>query len=301
MDKLEAMQTFIRVVDAGTFTRAADLLGLPKSTVTRQVQALEKQLGVKLLHRTSRHLSVTEEGAAYYQGANKLLEQVGELESGVAGAAKAPRGKLRVEMPGSVAYHLVVPALPGFFALYPDVQLELSVGNRSVDLIAESVDCVIRVGPLMNDSLIARPLNSLPMVTCATPDYLARNGTPQHPADLEKGHTLIQIASPKSGRAFDQELVRGEEAFVLKGRHQVSLNDSTAALVAGLAGLGVLTTYGFLVDKYLASGELRAVCPDWSGEQMQVHVAYPENRSISSKVRVFLDWVTVLFGAGRSR
>lgn len=298
MNKLDAMQTFIRVVDAGTLTRAADLLGLPKSTVTRQLQALEKQLGVKLLHRTSRQLAVTEQGAAYYQGAIKLLDQVGELESSVAGASQTPRGKLRVEMPGSVAYHLVIPALPGFFALYPDVQFELSVGNRSVDLIAESVDCVIRVGPLMNDSLIARPLGSLPMVTCATPEYLARHGTPTHPAELGKGHTLIQIASPQSGRAFDQELFRGEEAFVLQGRHQLSVNDSTAALVAGLAGLGVLTTYGFLVNKYLASGELRQVCAEWSGERIAVHVAYPENRSIASKVRGFLEWVTVLFRNG---
>lgn len=298
MDKLDAMQTFIRVVDAGTFTRAADLLNLPKSTVTRQIQALERHLAVKLLHRSSRHLSVTEEGAAYYQGAQKLLDQVGALESGIAGAARTPQGKIRVELPGSVAYHLVIPALPRFFAAYPQVQVELSVGNRSVDLIAESVDCVIRVGPLMNDALIARPLGVLAMVTCATPTYLAMHGHPGHPQELARGHTLIQIASPKSGRAFDQELYRDGAVFVLQGTHQVSVNDSTAALMAGLAGLGVLTTYGFLVERYLTSGELQCVCPTWTGEQIPVHVAYPESRHVSSKVRVFLDWVTALFAKG---
>lgn len=295
MDKLDAMQAFVRVVDAGTFTRAADLMNAPKSAVTRQIQALELLLGVKLLHRTSRRLSLTEAGSHYYRGALNLLAQVNNLESSVAGATQAPRGKVNVEMPGAVAYNLVLPALGSFFEQYPDVRLDLRVGNRTADLIAESVDCVIRVGPLMNDSLIARPLGFLGMTTCATPGYLAKHGLPDHPTQLKHGHTLVQLASPQSGRAFTHDLKRGDETVTLSGNHQISLNDSTAALTAGLAGLGVLTTYTFLVKAHLESGALVAVCPEWEGEQIPVHIAFSENRHVASKVRVFMDWIRELF------
>lgn len=299
MDKLGAMQAFVRVVDAGTFTRAADLLDVPKSAVTRQIQALERLLNVKLLHRTSRRLSLTEAGSHYYQGALKLLDQVSSLESSVAGATQSPRGKVKVDMPGAVAYNLVVPALGSFFEQYPDVQLDLRVGNRTADLIAESVDCVIRVGPLMNDSLIARPLGFLGMTTCATPGYLAKHGIPTHPTQLEAGHTLVQLVSPQSGRAFTHDLKLGDEIITLSGGHQISLNDSTAALTAGLAGLGVLTTYTFLVKAYLESGVLVTVCPEWQGEQIPVHMAFSENRHVVSKVRVFMDWTRELFSRYR--
>lgn len=295
MDKLDAMQAFVRVVNAGTFTRAADLMNAPKSAITRKIQALEKLLGVKLLHRTSRRLSLTEAGSHYYQGAVKLLDEVNGLESSVAGATQAPRGKVKVEMPGAVAYNLVLPELGSFFELYPDVQLDLQIGNRTADLIAESVDCVIRVGPLMNDSLIARPLGFLGMTTSATPGYLAKHGIPDHPIQLEQGHTLVQLVSPQSGRAFTHDLKRGEEIVTLSGSHQISLNDSTAALAAGLAGLGILTTYTFLVKAHLKSGALVAVCPEWGGERIPVHIAFSENRHVASKVRVFMEWIRELF------
>ncbi|SBW79440.1 hypothetical protein PVE_R1G1553 [Pseudomonas veronii 1YdBTEX2] len=295
MDKLGAMQAFVRVVDAGTFTRAAEIMNVPKSAVTRQIQALEKVLAVKLLHRTSRRLSLTEAGTHYYQGALRLLDQVSSLESSVAGATQSPRGKVKVEMPGALAYSLVLPALGAFFERYPDVQLDIRIGNRSVDLIAESVDCVIRVGPLLNDSLIARPLGFLGMSTCAAPGYLEKYGRPNHPGDLACGHTLVQLVSPQSGRAFAHELKRGEEVVTISGSHQLSVNDSTAALTAGLAGLGVLTTYTFLVSAHMDSGALVAIYPEWRGEQIPVHIAFPENRHVASKVRVFMDWTRELF------
>ncbi|WP_256658647.1 LysR family transcriptional regulator [Pseudomonas sp. LP_7_YM] len=299
VDKLDAMRVFVRVVDAGTFTRAADLLNAPKSAVTRKIQALEKLLGVKLLHRTSRRLSLTEAGSHYYQGALKLLDQVNSLESSVAEATQAPRGKVKVGMPGAVAYNLVVPALGSFFELYPDIQLDIQVGNRTADLIAESVDCVIRVGPLMNDSLIARPLGFLGMTTCAAPGYLVKHGIPNHPIELEHGHTLVQLVSPQSARAFSHDLKRRGEIRTLSGSHQISLNDSTAALTAGLAGLGILTTYSFLVKAHLHSGALVEVFPDWEGEQIPVHIALSENRHIASKVRAFMQWTQELFAPHR--
>ena len=295
MDKLVAMQTFLRVVDAGTFTRAADLMQLPKSTVTRMVQALEKQVGAKLLHRTTRQLSVTEEGAVYYDGAQRLLAEIGQLDQSVAGTAASPRGKIKIEAPGAVAYNILIPALPAFFARYPQVQVELGVGNRSIDMIAEQVDCVIRLGPLLNDALIARPLAELAMVTCASAAYLARRGTPAAPTDVEHNHTLIQIVSPRSGRAFTDELQRDGATVTLCGQHQIAVNDSTAALTAALAGLGIVTTYAFLARPHLNAGTLRAVLPEWQSDPVRAHVAYPVNRHLAAKVRVFIDWVLEIF------
>lgn len=297
MDKLFAMRTFIQVVDAGTFTRAADMMNLPKSTVTRMVQALEKEVGAKLLHRTTRQLSVTEEGAVYYEGAMRLLDQLGQLDQSVAGAGAAPRGRIKVEAAGAVVYNLLIPALPAFFARYPQVQVELGVGNRSIDLIAENVDCVIRLGPLINEGLVARPLGALPMISCASTDYLATHGMPAVPADLEQGHTLIQIVAPRTGRAFTDDITRDGETVTLRGAHQLAVNDSTAALVAALAGLGIVTTYAFLLRPHIEAGRLHAVFPDWRGETVEAHVAFPVNRHLPAKVRVFVDWVIELFGS----
>jgi len=294
MDKLAAMQTFVRVVDSGTFTRAADLMSVPKSTVSRLVQELEKELGVRLLHRTSRQLTLTQEGQAYYEGAIRVLDDVGSLDASVLSATRSPKGKIKVELPGSLAYHVVVPALPDFFARYPDVQVEMNIGNRSVDLLAENLDCVLRLGPLLNDSLIARPAGTLPLITCASPAYLARHGTPQNPAELGQGHTIVRMTAPRSGRDFVFRLMRDGTLSEIQGSHQITVNDSSAALAAGLAGLGVLTTYGFLVAPHLRSGALQQLFPDWQGEQIPAHVAYPANRHLASKVRVFVDWATEL-------
>jgi DNA-binding transcriptional LysR family regulator len=296
MDKLAAMHTFIRVVEAGTFTRAAETLDLPKSSVTRLIQSLEKEVGVKLLHRTTRQLTVTQEGAAYYEGALAVLEQIGQLDTDVAGTARTPKGTIRIEAPGAVAYNILLPALPDFFARYPDVQVDLGIGNRSIDLIAERIDCVLRLGALLNEALIARPLAPLSMVTCASAAYVAAHGAPRHPHDLRGGgHKLINIVAPRTGRRFTDTLTRAGESIVIDGQQRIAVNDSTAALVAALAGLGVTTTYRFLAQPHLDSGALRQLLPDWDNETVAAHVAYAANRHLPSKVRVFVDWVGMVF------
>lgn len=295
MDKLAAMQAFVRVVDAGTFTRAADLLNVPKSTVTRLVQELEKELGVRLLHRTSRRLTLTQEGQTYYDGSIRLLDEVGSLDASVLSATRSPKGKIKVELPGSLAFQVVVPALPDFFARYPDVQVEMNVGNRPVDLIAENLDCVLRLGPLLSDSLIARPAGTLPLITCASPAYLAQHGVPGDPSDLARDHTLVRMISPRSGRDFGFQLTRDGTTVDILGAHQLTVNDSAAALAAGVAGLGVLTTYRFLVEPHLRAGTLQPLFPEWQGDRIPVHVAWPVNRHLASKVRVFVDWALELF------
>jgi len=295
MDRFAAMQAFVGVVNAGTFTRAADLMNVPTSTVTRLVQTLEKELKVKLLHRTSRQLTLTQEGTAYFEGAIEVLEALGSLESSVTSASKAPEGRIRVQLAGSIGYNLIIPRLPDFYARYPDIQIELSVGNRIVDLIAENVDCVLRLGPLQNESLIARPLGFLPLITCASPTYLKRYGTPQHPAELASVHQMIKMTSPTSGRDFNFSLSRGDERVELNGGYQISVDDSSAGLAACLTGLGVLNTYAFMVQPHVVSGALHHLFPDWRGDRIPVHIAYPVNRHLAHKVRVFVDWVASLF------
>ncbi|WP_133650418.1 LysR family transcriptional regulator [Paraburkholderia flava] len=295
MDKFTAMHTLVNVVNAGTFARAADLMNVPASTVTRLVQTLEKDLKVKLLHRTTRRLTLTQEGIAYYEGAVRVLDEVGALESSVMSASKAPEGRIRVELAGSVAFNRVIPRLPEFYALYPDIQIDMTVGNRTADLLAESVDCVVRIGPLLSDSLIARSLGTLSLATCASPQYLQTHGTPLHPSELAANHRLIKMTSTHSGRDFVFSLRQGEEQFELKGKYQLSVNDSSAALVAGLAGLGVLTTYAFMIQPYIESGALQGLFPEWRGDRIPVHIAYPVNRHLAQKVRVFIDWVASLF------
>lgn len=288
------MQAFVRVVDSGTFTRAADLMSTPKSTVTRLVQELEKELGVRLLHRTSRQLTLTQEGQVYYEGSIRILDEVGSLDGSVLSATRSPKGKIKIELPSSLAQHVVLPAMPDFFARYPDVQVDMNVGNRPVDLIAENLDCVLRLGPLLNDSLIARPAGTLKLVTCAAPAYLFRQGTPQGPSDLGQGHTIVRMTSPRTGRDFVFPLTKDETVIDIHGAHQITVNDSGAALAAGIAGLGVLTTYEFLVNPHLQSGGLQRLFPEWRGAEIPVHVAYPANRHIAAKVRVFVDWAIEL-------
>jgi LysR family transcriptional regulator for bpeEF and oprC len=301
MDKLLAMRTFIQVVDAGTFTRAADLMNQPKSTVTRMVQALEKEVGAKLLHRTTRQLSVTEEGAVYYEGAVRLLDQLGQLDQSVAGAGTAPRGRIKVEAAGAVVYNMLIPALPAFLERHPHVQVELGVGNRSIDLIAENVDCVVRLGAVINEGLVARPLGRLAMVSCASTDYLARHGVPANPADLAAGHALVQIVAPRTGRAFQDQLTRDGTTVTLESGHRLAVNDSTAALMAAIAGLGIVTTYAFLARPYIEAGKLHVLFPGWEGETVEAHVAYPANRHLPAKVRAFIDWTIALFAQHADR
>lgn len=292
------MRSFVRVVDSGSFVSAAGRLNIPKSTITRHIQALEHELGVKLLNRTSRTLNLTEQGRIYYQGTLRLLESLDILDSNVQMSAMQPRGKIRVEIPNALAYCLVIPALPDFLARYPDIQIEVSVGNRTVNLIEQNIDCVIRIGELYNDSLIARSLGELPQVTCASRQYIERTGLPVHPADLALGHTLVQIVSPRTGQMVVNELYRDGQTERVSAQWQFAVNDSMGARTAALNGLGVVTTYRFLVEEYLSNGQMVELFPDWHNTPIPIHIAWPENRQLPSKVRIFIEWARSVFNAG---
>ena len=199
MDYFTSVRAFTRVVESGSFVKAAASLDLPRNTLTKQVQALEAHLRTKLLNRTTRRVSMTNDGAAYYERMSRIMEEWEEVESELAHAQASPRGRLRVDMASATATQLVIPALPAFHARYPDVQLDIGVSDRPADLISERVDCVVRAGKVTDPSLIARHVGDLPFVACATPDYLKKHGKPSHPGDLDDNHLLVRYFFSGSG------------------------------------------------------------------------------------------------------
>ena len=295
MNQLLAMRVFARVVQAGSFTRAADSLNLPKTSVSKLVAELEEHLGVRLLQRTTRRLTVTADGMAYYERALQLMAELDDLDNSFASAQGRPRGRIRVDVGGSVASILIIPALADFYERYPDIQIDLGVSDRPVDLISENVDCVIRGGPLVELSLVARPLGLSSWTTCATPAYLARFGTPSDPRDLEKHHRVITYHSARTGRVMPARFERNGEKIELQERGITSVNESNAHLAAGLAGLGVIHTFTYTVQPHIARGELVPILQDWRPPRYPFHVLYPPNRHLSNRVRVFIDWLTQLF------
>lgn len=294
MDRLQAMQVFVQVVDAGSFTRAADVLRLPKASVTTLVQGLEAHLRTKLLNRTTRRVSVTADGAAYYERCVRILAEVEETESALSRTRTAPHGRLRVDVPASFGRQLLVPSLPEFFERYPEIRLEVGCTDRPVDLYEEGVDCVVRGGEQSDSSLVARRVATYPFVACATPAYLERFGVPSHPRDLER-HRCIRYFMPKTGRIVDWSFSRAGEQVTPSVDAFVALNDGEAYAAAALGGLGVALAPSFLVDDALADGRLLRLLEDWTTDPLPVYVMYPQNRHLSAKVRVFVDWVAELF------
>ena len=295
MDQIQAMRIFVRVVEAGTFTRAADSLNLPKATVTKHVQALEERLRVKLLNRTTRRVTVTPDGAAYYDRTVRLLTDLDDIEASMTNARANPRGRLRIDVGTSVAQLLIIPHLAEFHARYPDIQVDLGVSDRTVDLIGDNVDCVIRGGELSDQSLVARRIGNLEFITVAAPDYLERKDTPTHPLEIEEKHASVIYFSPQSGRHYPLEFRRGDESIDITGPYQLSVNESNAHVTSIVAGLGIGQITSWQAQRHLASGTLVQLLPDWTQPLLPVYVVYPPNRHLSAKVRAFVDWAAELF------
>lgn len=294
MNKLQAMEVFVQVVDAGGFSRAADAMQLPKATVSTLIQQLESALSVKLLHRTTRQVTVTADGAAYYERCLRILTDVKDAEESLSRTRLSPSGRLRVDAPTGLASSILVPALPAFFERYPDIQLELGCSDRLVDLIEEGVDCAVRGGTLADSTLIARRVGVLNMLTCASPAYLAQYGTPHHPRELER-HRCVNYFSAKTGKIYDWDFTRDGERIQIPLPGVIAVNDSTAYVEAGLAGLGVLQMTDYLLRDHLESGRMVQILPDWVSDPIPINIVYPQNRHLSTKVRVFVEWVAELF------
>jgi DNA-binding transcriptional LysR family regulator len=295
MDRFDAMQAFARVVEAGSFTKAAQTLHMSKTTVTQLVQQLEARLQVKLLNRTTRKVNVTADGAVYYERVLRLLADMDDVETSLSGAATLPRGRLRVDVPSPLASMILVPALPEFYARYPDIQIDMGVSDRLVDMIDENVDCVVRGGELADQSLMGRRVGDLPLGAFAAPSYLARVGMPAHPRELEDSqHRIVGFLWARTGKALPFSMRNGLERVQIKGRYALAVDDGNAYLAAGLAGLGVLWLPTYMSMAFEERGELVPLFDSWSLEPMPLYVAYPPNRHISIKLRVFIDWVAEL-------
>ncbi|MBP1849532.1 LysR family transcriptional regulator [Rhizobium halophytocola] len=296
MDQLSAMRAFLRVVETGNFTRAAEALRMPKATVTNLIQGLEAHLQTKLLNRTTRRVMVTTDGALYYERAAQIVSEVDELDGSLSNAQSSPAGRLRVEMAGAFADWIVIPRLIDFYKRYPDIRIDLGVGDRPVDYLAENVDCALRGGPPANQSLITRRVADMGMIACAAPRYLEKFGTPQHPADLEKGHYCVRYFMAQTGRTIPFEFHRDGETVVVDSRYIVSVNDARSFVTAATTGLGVVLLPRFMVIDSLERGELVEILHAWDAEPIPLYIVYPPNRHLSNKVRVFVDWLVKLLG-----
>jgi DNA-binding transcriptional LysR family regulator len=295
MDQLNAMRAFVRVVEVGTFTRAAELLDLPKPTVTKLIQQLEGHLHAQLLNRTTRRVTVTMDGAAYYERALRVLGEIDELDQSMTSSQARPSGRLRIDVSASFATDIILPALPGFHARYPEIQIDMGLSDRPADLIGENLDLAVRAGAIDDQSLIARRIGEMMLITCATPGYLAKHGTPQHPRDLEDGHLAIGYRRAGTSRILPFTFASAKETIEIQGNHVVSLNDGTGYVAAGLAGMGVMQVPTFMAMAHIAAGRLVPVLTDWCTKPKPLHIIYPPNRHLSNKVRVFVDWLAELF------
>ena len=307
MDQLLALRVFVRIAESGAFSKAADAMNIPRPTVTKLVQDLERHLGTRLLQRTTRRVNVTPEGAAYLARARRLIEDLEEMDELAAQSRAQARGRLRVDIGSVLANMILIPALPDFRARHPELHVDLGVSDRPIDLIGEGVDCVIRGGALADTSLVARRIADLDWVTCASPLYLKARGTPRHPSEIiarvhgaderarVPGHAVVGYFSSLTGRAFPLEFHRGDEQLQVSGDAVLAVNESTAHLSALLTGSGLGQTFRFAAAPHLKSGALRTVLDDWTRPRHPLHIVYPASRHLSAKLRLFVDWVAEVF------
>lgn len=294
MNQLDAMKAFVRVAELSSFTRAADSLGLPKASASTAVRQLETSLGTQLLHRTTRRVHLTADGQAFYERCKDLLDDMDELQS-MFQRAHALRGRLRVDMSSGLARHFVLPRLPEFLDQHPQLEIELSGTDRIVDVVREGFDCVLRVGEVEDSTLAARRLGALPVVTCASPAYIARYGMPKKLEDLD-AHRLVHYVTTLGSRppGFEYPTEDGYRTRPMPG--VITVNSAEAYVGACLAGLGLIQAPRTGVAPLLDDGSLIEVLPQLAAEPMPVTLLYPQRRNLPRRVRAFMDWVAELLG-----
>jgi DNA-binding transcriptional LysR family regulator len=297
MDRFDAMRVFIRVVEQRSFTQAAQDLGLPRSTATDAIKQLETRLGVRLLQRTTRTVSPTLDGEAYYRRCLAILGDIEDAEAAFAGAK--PRGLLRVDVQGTLARRFVLPGLPAFLARYPDLELFMGEGDRWVDLVREGVDCVLRVGEPRDTDMVARRVATLAEVTCASPAYLAVFGMPTSIEALS-GHRIVGFRSSATGALLPLEFVKDGIARNVTLPATLSVTGAESYSAAARLGLGLIQAPRYNLEADLQRGTLVEVLPEYPPAPSPVSLLYPRNRQLSPRVRVFIDWLVETFAeAGR--
>lgn len=292
MKNLEALAIFVRVAEMGSFTHAAHSLGIQKGRASNVVRELEAQMGVRLLHRSTRTVQLTEDGRSFHARARVLLADAEELGAMFAGSEDTPAGRLRIDLPTEFARATVLPALPAFMERYPGLELELSSTDRRVDLIQEGMDCVLRVGAIVDETLVARRLGAVRMVNAASPAYLARHGVPHTLEDLlAQGHRMVHYTPTLGSRPFGWEYPVGQAHAVLALPGSLSVNNVQTYHGAGLAGLGLIQAGLWSLKPYLLSGELIEVLPDLRPQSLPVSIVVAHRHNLSRRVRVFIEWL----------
>lgn len=294
MDRITAMNAFVRVVEAGTFTKAAETLDMPNATLTRLIQGLEQDLKVRLLHRTTRSLTVTPEGATYYERVVRLLAELVDIETTTRQSQAKPSGKVRVDAAAAIVTTVLIPALSDFYRQYPDVEIELGAGNRRADLVAEGIDCVIRAGEVDEQMMVARRIGEFRLTTCAAPSLFKVLGPPKTPDEVSTFPT-IGMTTWRGPRARPFRFTDGSSEIVLPPNHKLVVNDTNSYLAAAIAGLGIIQSPSYAVNDAIKAGVLLPLLEGWHIPRYPVHIIYPPNRYLSAKVRVFIDWTVTLF------
>lgn len=294
MDRFQAMQLFSRIVELGSFSKAAEQLDISRASATELIKQLEARLGVRLLQRTTRQVSTTLDGRSYYQHCLSVLGEIEAVENALSQTAKHPRGRLKVDLPASLSRLVVIPALADFYARYPDIVLEIGIGDRMIDLVHEGVDCVVRIGELSDSSLIARSLKLLPQISCASTAYLARHGLPTQLDELE-GHYCVDYLSATTRRQQPLE-------FGVEGRIEtrnlpacIAVNQGEAYVAACEVGLGIIQVPRYHVEAQLASGRLVELLPQYPPPALPMTLLYPHHRHLTPRLRVFIEWLVALF------
>lgn len=292
MDRFLAMQTFVRIAEAGSFTAVADQLNVARSAVTRQIAALEAHLGVKLIARSTRRLSLTAEGTAYLAQCRDILDRVEEAEGELAGRRGSAGGRIRASVPMSYGLRHLMPLFAEYGLRHPGIRLELDFSDRRADLIEEGLDLAIRIAPELPDTQVARRLTSCRLQVVASPDYLRRHGEPQHPAELARHECLAYSLVDRSSWRFK---IDGEfRAFEVSGR--LLANSGDALQEAAIRGMGIAYQPDFLAAEGLADGRLKAILEDFETPQLLVCAVFPGNRFVPQRVRAMVDYLASRLG-----
>ncbi|GAV33926.1 HTH-type transcriptional regulator DmlR [Roseomonas sp. TAS13] len=289
MDRIELFRIFVQVVDCGSFSRAADVVGISRSSVSIAIQELEARVGARLLHRTTRKVTTTQEGIAFHERCRRVLEEVEEAET-LFRPSGDPHGKLRVDLPGRIGRLIVAPRLPEFLDHYPNIDVMLGVSDRAINLLEEAADCVLRVGPLADSGMIARSLGELPLINVASPSYLARHGIPREPADLDRHH-MVLYASPSTDRVETFEWIEHQQACFRTVTGRVTVNSAEAYIACCLAGLGLIQIPAYDVRDQIATGALVEVLPHHRAAPMPMTLLFPHRRHLPRRTQVFADWL----------
>lgn len=293
MDRLQTLSIFARVAEMESFTAAAKSLGLPKATASNAVQQLEARLATRLLHRTTRRVHLTHDGAAFYERCKDLLADADELDAMFQKSGEALAGRIRVDLSTRMARFTVIPALPEFLAEHPSLEIELGSTDRNVDLVREGYDCVVRAGTLAESGLVVRRVGEFQLVNYASPAYLRKHGKPKSLRDLER-HFLVHYVPTLGGKPDGWEYEEDGAWKELPMRGQVTVNNAEAYVAAAVAGLGLIQTPSDSLDEEVSRGRLVEILPKLRARPMPISILYPHRRQLSRRVRVFMDWLEAL-------